>query len=225
MMARKCVFDLFAWRISFGHKSSVQHYSPRFCRHTSRQSLPVLEMLQNILVLADFFANWRLLVRLFTRGAAAKHPLFGGETYKFLGSNAALWPEKSSLRNEINQPAIETPQPGSNFCRHNSPSATRSLLVAGRWLHCFQVAEACALWAYWSHANDFSWPLWGIWRRMWFEGWISLWVAPSNLHVVILCRKNYLAIRAIQIFMIALWWRILLANPWLQVLLICMAGR
>ena len=131
VMARKCVFDLFTWNISFSRKSFVQHYSPRFGRHTSWQSPPVLEMLQNILILADFFANWRLLVRLFIRGAAAKHPLFGGETYQFLGSNAALWPEKSSLGNEITHPAIKTPHPGSNFCCHNEPAVTWTLLIAG----------------------------------------------------------------------------------------------
>ena len=130
-MARKCVFDLFAWKISFGHKSSVQHYSPRFCRHTPWQSQLAQEVLLNIPVSADFFDNWRLLAPFFVRDGAAKHPLFGGETYQFLGSNAALWPEKSPLRNEITHPAIETPQPGSNFCRHNAPAVTWTLLIAG----------------------------------------------------------------------------------------------
>ena len=60
---------------------------------------------------------------------AAIHGSFGGDTYKFWGSNAALWPRKHPLQTMRFELAIETSIPATILCRHNHDAWQQALCV------------------------------------------------------------------------------------------------
>ena len=75
------------------------------------------------------FAQIDLISSIFRRFIAAIHTTFGGDTYTFLGSNAALWPRKHPLRTMRFELAIETSIPATILCRHNHDAWQQALCV------------------------------------------------------------------------------------------------